>query len=570
MKKYAIVFISLCVFIAIAAVVISASQPDETRAQSTVKRDVVIGVSQFPATFHPGIDSMLAKSYVLGAVRRPITIYDADWKMVCMLCKALPSFEDKTAWYETNDDGVRIVAAQFTLKDDVFWGDGTPLTTDDIVFTYNVGKDPLSGFSNQALFADILGGVEAVDDKTFVVRYKKAQCDFEGLNDFTVLPAHLERAVFEKDSAAYKTKTLYDSDTTNPGLYNGPYVIADMARGRYVTLTQNPYWQGKQPYFDSVHIEAIENSAALTSRLLSGEIDYIAGELGLSIDQALSFEKRINRQHQGEYSVTYRPGLIYEHMDIKAEHMFLRDKAVRQAVMWGMNRAAISQQLFGGKQPVASSFVNPLDTYYTSNTAHYDYDPDKAIEMLKKAGFKRQKDGYFYDDENRKLAFTLTTTAGDKTRMIVAQAIQSDLKHIGIDMTIKTQTPRVFFGQTLRERTYDGIGMFAFLSAPESAPKTSLHSSMKPTAENGYAGQNFGGYNNPIMDDYIDRLETQCDDATQEKLWHDMQALYAEDIPALPLYFRAESYFIPSWLKGITPTGHQYATTHWIEDWYVE
>lgn len=534
------------------------------------KKSLVIGVSQFPATFHPAIDSMLAKSYVLGAVRKPITIYNADWELVCVLCEKLPSLDDGTAWYEKDAQGNRIVVAEFTLKDDLYWGDGVAVTTNDVIFTFKAGKDPLSGFTNQALFADLIADVEAVDEKTFIVRYKKANCNFEGLNDFPILPAHLEQPIFQKDPVTYKTATLYDSDTTNPGLYNGPYVISDVKRGRSVTLARNPHWMGKTPYFDTIHIDAIENSAAMTSRLLSGEIDYIAGELGLAIDQALSFEKRVNRQHAGDYHVTYQPGLIYEHMDVLAEHDFLQHKDMRKAVMMGMNREAISTQLFDGKQPVASSFVNPMDVFYTDETVRYDYDPQAAQELLIKNGYSRRDDGYFYNDAGQRAGFTLTTTAGDKTRLIVAQAIQSDLKNIGIDMGIKTQTPRVFFGQTLRERSYDGTGMFAFLSAPESAPKTTLHSTMIPSIDNGYAGQNFGGYKNANMDSYIDRLETECGDETQKKLWHDMQALYADDLPALPLYFRAESYFIPSWLKGITPTGHQYATTHWIEDWYVE
>ena len=66
------------------------------------REHLVIGVSQFPPTLNPSIDSVLAKSYILGMARRPITAYDADWKLVCLLCVTLPSFENESV--ESNEN----------------------------------------------------------------------------------------------------------------------------------------------------------------------------------------------------------------------------------------------------------------------------------------------------------------------------------------------------------------------------------------------------------------------------------------------------------------------------------
>ncbi|MCB1815633.1 MAG: peptide ABC transporter substrate-binding protein, partial [Candidatus Competibacteraceae bacterium] len=84
---------------------------------STYAKDsLVIGMSQFPATFHPNIDSMLAKSYVLGMARRPFTAHDQDWKLTCLLCTELPSLENGKAVLEPTPDGGQGIAVTYTIQ----------------------------------------------------------------------------------------------------------------------------------------------------------------------------------------------------------------------------------------------------------------------------------------------------------------------------------------------------------------------------------------------------------------------------------------------------------------------
>jgi peptide/nickel transport system substrate-binding protein len=130
------------------------------------------------------------------------------------------------------------------------------------------------------------------------------------------------------------------------------------------------------------------------------------------------------------------------------------------------------------------------------------------------------------------------------------------------------EPPRVFFGQTVSGREWDHMAMFAWLSAPESVPRSTLHSEQIP--EKGeVGGQNYKGYSNPRMDALIDRMERELDDDARVELWHELLEIYARDLPALPLYWRAQAYVLPRWLTGVAPTGHQYPTTLWVEDWGV-
>lgn len=529
---------------------------------------LTIGISQYPATLHPGIDSMMAKTYVLGFTRRPLVVYDTDWEKTCLLCTELPTLGNELAVIEKREDGSEGIAATYTIQPDAKWGDGTPLTTKDVLFTWQVGKTAEVGVVNYKLYSEDIVDITIIDEKTFTVHFDKVACDFNALSNFDILPDHLEREVFEKDPANYRNATLYVTEPTNPGLYYGPYLVSGTQIGQSITLAPNPHWWGDKPSITDITIRSIENTASLSAGLLSGDIDMIAGELGLTVDQALSLEKRLSRQNKA-IDTAYKPGLIYEHIDLNLDQPLLRDKDIRQALLMGLDRETLSQQLFEGKQPVAQTNIHPLDTTYNASITSPSYDPQAAIETLQRKGCQKNENDVFVCD-GTPLSFTFTTTAGNTSRELVQQAIQSQWKEIGVNAIIKNETPRVMFGETAQKRKFDGAMMYAWMSAPENIPETTLHSEQIPTEENGWAGQNFPGYKNSEMDEIIDELEVTCGVEESKLLWQRLQALYADDLPALPLYFRAESYFTPSTLKNVNPTGHQFPSSLWSEYWLFE
>jgi peptide/nickel transport system substrate-binding protein len=110
--------------------------------------------------------------------------------------------------------------------------------------------------------------------------------------------------------------------------------------------------------------------------------------------------------------------------------------------------------------------------------------------------------------------------------------------------------------------------MFGWISAPEHLPLTILKSDQIPTAENQYEGQNYTGYNNPKVNALIDQIELELDFNKRIPLWHELQKIYATDLPALPLYHGESGFIFPKWLKGIRPTGHMYPSSLWAEQWH--
>jgi peptide/nickel transport system substrate-binding protein len=553
-------------------------------ATPAVARDqLIIGTTQFPSTLHPSIDSMLAKSYVLGLTQRPFTTYDQNWELVCLLCTELPTIENGKAKIEDlppgfkRDPGTTFcksadpalatkgMAVTYTIQPNATWGDGTPVTTDDVMFTYEVGKNEKTGFSNSELYRRIVS-IDVLDKKTFTIHGDRVDFGYNGINDFQLIPAHLERAALGDDPAEYHNRTLYNTDPTNPGLWFGPYRVTSIEPGTQIVLDANPTWWGEKPQIRRIVIKTIDNTSALEANLLSGAIDYIAGENGLSIDEAIAFEER----HKDTYNVLYKPVLFFEHVTPNHDDPALSDKRVRQALLYALDREALSQQLFGGRQPVADSDVSPLDWIHSDEIRKYKHDPGQAAALLDAAGWKLGPDGLRHDSAGKPLRFELMTTAGDRTRELVEQVLQSQWKAIGVDVRIKNEPARVLFGETITKRKFTGLALFAWLSSPENVPHTTLHSTMVPTEANGWAGQNYADYRNPELDDLMDCIEIELDRGKREQMWHKLQAIYAEELPDLPLYFRAQAFIMPKWLKGVRPTGHQYQSTLWAEQWRIE
>ncbi len=522
---------------------------------------LTIGISQYPSTLHPSIDSMSAKSYVLGMTRRPFTAYDANWQRICLLCTDLPSRDKGTAVDEPGGG----MAVTYTIRPGAVWGDGVPITTRDVLFTLQVGRNPLSGFDSQDFFTRDIKEITAKDDRTFIVHRARRTCDYQGLEGFDLLPEHLEKPVFEADAASYPNRTLYRTAPANPGLYFGPYRITAVDTGSRIDLEVNPKWWGVPPPFKTITVRAVENSAALEAGLLAGDIDLVPGEIGLPLDQVLSLGKR----QPGRFDILTKAGLFFEHIDINLDNRVFADVRVRRALLQAIDRQAISRQLFSGRQPVADNIVSPLDHMFDAEAPKYRFDLAAANRQLDELGWTRGAGGIRTNAAGEKLAFSLASTAGNRSRELVEQVLQAQWRQVGAEVRIENQPARVLFGQSLRERGFTGLALFAWASAPANIPRSVLHSSMIPAAGNGFSGENYPGLRDAEVDRTLDDLEVVCEPKANRALWSRLQRLYAEQLPSLPLYYRAEVTVKPKWLRGIVPTGHSEPTTLWIENWKV-
>ncbi|MDB5366764.1 MAG: peptide transporter [Rhodospirillales bacterium] len=537
-------------------------------AAQAARTQITIGVNQFPSNFHPSIDTTVAKQFVQGLVLRRLTIYGYDWTLECQLCTEIPTAQNGRVKPVTLPDGRAARAVSFTLKPDIYWSDGTQVTSKDFVFAWNWGKDPQSGTVNYNQVSNDIVSVEYKDDRNFVITRTQSLCNPAEFNDFLPLPAHVERPIWEKSKSDYRVRTAYDSDPTRAGLHDGPYRIARVERGSTIVVERNPYWKGQRPQFDRIVIKSIENTAALESNLKSGDIDFISGENGISFDQAVSFQKR----NADRFNIEFKSMLMWEFVNVNVDDPALKDIRVRRALMYGLDRGAISKQIFEGRQSIADTMYHPQEPIYTDDgVVKYGFDRAKAGALLAEAGWdKVGADGIRTNAKGERLSFELGTIAGNKTRELVQQVMQRMWREIGIDVRLKTAPARVVFGEILRRRQFPHLYMMAFAAWPANDPEAVLHSHAVPSEANGWSGQNFGGYKSAAMDKAIDAIQTQCEPEQQQKNWADVQRTYADELPQLPLFFRINTQVTPKWLHGITQTGHQFASTWWVERWTAD
>jgi len=534
-------------------------------AAAAQPRDVLtIGITQYPSTLHPNIENMAAKSYVLGFTRRPINARDADWALVCLLCETLPTLENGLAARETTPDGRPGIRVTLRLREGLRWGDNTPITAEDLRFAWEAGRDPATGFGPAEFYRSAYELI-VVDPRTVTLRFDRLTFDFASMGDFQPLPAHIERPIWQADPRAYRTRTQYDTNPGNPGLWSGPYRVASVQPGSGVNLERNLAWSGAAPAFRSIRIRTVENTTALEAQLLSGQLDMIAGELGLPVEQAAALQRRA----PSRFRFGFRPGLIYEHIDTNLDNPILADRRLRQALLLALDRPRIVAQLFEGRQTVAHGLVNPLDTMADPDIRQYPYDPARAASLLEEAGWRLAPDGIRRNAAGERLSLELMTTAGNRSREQVQQVLAAMWRAVGIEARIRNEPPRVFFAETLSRRRHQALAMFAWISSPENVPRASLHSDEIPRAERNFSGQNYPGFRHAEMDALLEALPIELDPAARRPLWNRLQAIYAEELPSLPLWFRQDAHVWPAWLEGVRPTGHLSPSSLWVEQWRV-
>jgi peptide/nickel transport system substrate-binding protein len=538
------------------------SAPAAAQQAPAARDSLTIGITQFPSTFHPNIETMAAKSYVLGFARRPVTAHDADWQLTCLFCETVPTLENGLAVRETTPDGKPGIRVTWRLREGLRWGDGTPVSAEDLRFAWMAGRTEATGFAGSEFYRSAYA-LSIDDPRSVTIRFDRVTFEFASLGDFQPLPAHIERARWEADPRTYRSRTAYDTETTNPGLWSGPFRITGVQPGAGITLERNPGWSGATPGFRRIQIRTVENTTALEAQLLAGQVDMIAGELGLPVEQAAALERRTGDR----FRFLYRPGLIYEHLDLRQDHPALSDIRVRRALLLATDREQIVARLFEGRQRVATSSVNPLDGMHDASIPSAGFDLARANALLEAAGWTSSPDGIRRNAAGERLSLELMTTAGNRAREQVQQVLQGMWRKAGIETRIRNEPPRVLFAETLSRRRFQGAVLFAWISAPESVPRSTLHSEEIPTEARNWSGQNYGGYRNAEMDALLQAIPIELDRERRRALWSRFQAIYAEELPALPLWFRSDAHIWPRWLEGVTPTGHLNASSLWSEGW---
>ncbi len=534
--------------------------------------ELKIGITQEFENLNPIIGTMTATQYMSYLVNRNLDVLTPDGKWVPQMAKKIPSLENKLAKF-IDYEGKKSIQSTWEILDNAKWGDGADVTCKDVKFSWQAGLNENVSVGSREPYQDIKS--ITWDEKTprkCVITTSPAKWDFYK-NMPSIMPSHVEQAILDKygkQKEGYDQNSEFSKNPTNPGLYNGPYVIAELKLGSHVTFTPNPHFYGKQPAIKKLIFKLIPNTSTLEANLRSGTIDMVA-PLGFSFDQALAFEKKVQADKL-PYQVIFKPGLTYEHIDFDMENPLLKDVRVRRAMVHAINREELVKALFEGRQRVAIHDLAPIDPWFTDDPKKvnlYPYSKRDASKLLDEAGFKMGPDGYRYKD-GKKLSLQFMTTAGNKTRETVQTMLQGQWKAVGIEVIIKNEPARVFFSESTKKRNYGGLAMYAWQSSPERSPRSTYTSANIPTQKNAWSGQNQMGWVNPKVDKLVDELEAEFNPAKRKTIAQTLLHEYTSDVPVLPLYYRSEVAAIPSNLTGYELAAHQFYETNEAENWSLD
>lgn len=520
-------------------------------------------------TINPLVNTMMAGVLVEDAVLRPITKLTPAGQPEIVLIKEIPSLKNKKLQLFKDKTGTHL-RAELEFLEKAQWGDGQPLTCRDLEAAWKIGSDDLVATPNREDYKNIQSIlVDPKNPKKCALILEKAQHNFY-LNLPRPIAAHLELPIFEKykgQPQGYEHNSLYVTNITNPGLYNGPYRISDLKFGSHIVLVPNEKFYGDKPFFKKIVLRFILNSSAIEANLLSGNVQMVSSS-GMSFDQALNFEKKIKTQNL-PYEVQFVPGVMYSHIDVNLDDPILKEKSIRQALAFAFNRKEMAQAFFENRQPPAYHFATPFDEWYTDspkNISVYPFNRNKAAELFDQAGWKLGKEGIRWKN-GQKLSLIMVGVSDNKLNEMLAVYLQNQWKQVGVDLQLKTYPARVYFSEILRYRKFQ-LAMLTWVNSPNVIDINSLSSGMIPSESNGWSGHNRAGWKNKDVDEWLAQASSEFDSTKRVALMHKVLRVYTEELPSLPAYYRSNNCILPRGLKGYEMSGHNFSEFLQVEKWH--
>ena len=495
-------------------------------------------------TFNSMFSSDTASNQVIGLMFDGLLTYKKNGDLIPALAQDLP---------KTSSDGL---VYTFKLRSGLKWSDGQDITSDDVKFTYALAYDPqYKDFASprRGDLSKYIKSIDTPDKQTVVITTTQVYAPFlasHGL--YGILPKHVLGSL---DAKALNTADFNSA----PTVCNGPFKFVKWDKGSQVTMARNDnYWAGA-PYLDQWIYKVLPDSVAVTNQLKTGEIDIGPVDPG-QFDNL----KTTDSVAMTEFPVPTFTFYAYNlNPDTNAGKLF-QDKAVRQALLYALNRQQIVSAVFFGHGSVANSVEPPTSWAYKDKPqVLYTFDKSKAEQLLDGAGWAKGSDGTRAKG-GLKLKFTMITNAGNKQRESMLQIMQQSWKDIGVEATPSLiQFPQLV-SQIVSIRTFDLFLVgFNWSADPDEAPL--YHS--RNAAPGGFNGANF---KNDQVDSILDQAVATLDKNKRKQLYEQFQDIMSDEVPSPVILFNTGIYGVNKRVQG-TDFGpfNQFAQRPWHHQVWV-
>jgi peptide/nickel transport system substrate-binding protein len=507
------------------------SDTKETGYEPAYGDTLITGSIGEPSVLIPMLAGDSASHDIAGLIFNGLVKYDTDLSIIGDLAES----------WEISKDGLIIT---FHLKKGVKWSDGVEFTASDVLFGFNTIIDEKTPTAYKEDFLQV-SKAEVLDKYTFRVTYKKPFAPaLSSWGNLVVLPEHL-----------LKGKDITKTTMTREPVGLGPYKLKKWVPGQELILeSYKDYFEGR-PYIDGYIYRIIPDPATMFLELQAGGLDM----MGLT---PLQYTKQTDTEIFKKNFQKFRyPVFSYTHMAFNLRHPWFKDKRIRQAIAYAIDKKEIIDVvLFGLGSPATGPYV-PNTWPYNPDVKNYEYNPEKAKQLLREAGWKDTNGDGILDKDGKPFEFTILTNMGNNLRKNTATIIQWRLAKIGIKVNIRVLEWSTFVNEFIDKRRFEAV-ILGWSISPDPDQYDIWHSSK--TREKEF---NFIGYNNPEVDELLEKGRRTFNTGERKKIYFRIQEILAEELPYIFLYVPDATPIVHSRFKGIKPS--PIGISYNLPKWYV-
>ncbi|MCX6415816.1 MAG: peptide ABC transporter substrate-binding protein [Actinobacteria bacterium] len=408
----------------------------------------------------------------------------------------------------------------YKLNPDAVWSDGTPITSADLKYTALAIRDG-EDILDKTGYAEI-ADIATPDPQTAVVTFAKEFAGWKLLfsGSSGVLPSHL---LDGKDRPAI----MNDGYTWS----GGPWIIESWKKGESITLVPNNAYWGDKPKLDKVVFQFTADTAAAFQAFKSGQLDAIYPTPQLdAIDQ-------IKAGIPGAKVQVEAVSGNLEALWMNNAKPLLKSTAVRQALSYSIDRAAIVERLYGPlnvKSPAQSFYPPILSAFGGQDFSTYGLDLAKVEQIMTADGWAKDADG-LWAKAGTQATLSITTIAGNKRRELMEQVLQQQLKTAGFGLTIENSSAPDLFGKVLPDGDFD-LGIWTLVTTfPDPSLSFAFDSGNIPSEANEFSGLNYSRTDVPGLNDLLATVDRTTDSAARLAATKDGDVLLAESATSLPI-----------------------------------
>ena len=425
----------------------------------------------------------------------------------------------------------------FSVRANAVWHDGQPVTSDDVIFTIELmrSEDSLLPPDVVAFWQQV--EINRLDDKTIQFVLPEPYSPFLDFLTFGVLPAHLLGDL----SIAEIIDSPFNLQPVGSGPYRFDHLIVENGQIIGVVLSAFKDYYAQASFIEQIAFRYYPDAASAFAAYQKGEIGGITQVTPDILPQVLA-EPNLNLY------TSRLPELSLVYLNLNDPQIaFFQDANVRRALLLALNRQGMVDRLMGGQAILADGPIFPGTWAYFSGTAQAPYDPNQAVNLLRQAGYTIPAAGgdVRQNEEGEALAFTLLYPIDDEHKAL-AEAIQADWAKIGVQVTHEAVTYDALVTEHLDTHQYQAALVDLNLArSPDTDPYPFWHQAQAS------GGQNYAQWDDRQASEYLEAARVTTALAERTRLYNNFQVRFAQELPALPLFYPVSTYAVTAEVQGV-------------------